>query len=36
VHDSQVAIPLMQMSADRVQWKCDLIDSAYDAKVIRD
>jgi hypothetical protein len=35
VHDSQVAIPLMQMSADRVRWKCDLMDSAYDAKLIR-
>lgn len=36
VHDSQVAIPLMQMSAARVQWKCDLMDSAYDAKAIRE
>jgi hypothetical protein len=36
VHDSQVAIPLMQMSADRVHWQCDLMDSAYDAKAIRD
>jgi transposase len=35
VHDSQVAIPLMQMSAERVRWKCDLMDSAYDAKLIR-
>ena len=35
VHDSQVALPLMQMSADRVRWKCDLMDSAYDAKLIR-
>ena len=36
VHDSQVAIPLRQMSAARVQWKCDLMDSAYDAKAIRE
>jgi hypothetical protein len=35
VHDSQVAIPLMQMSAARVRWRCDLMDSAYDAKLIR-
>ena len=35
VHDSQVAIPLMQMSAGRVRWLCDVMDSAYDAKAIR-
>jgi Transposase DDE domain/Transposase domain (DUF772) len=35
VHDSQVAIPLMQMSAERVRWQCELMDSAYDAKLIR-
>ena len=35
VHDSQVAIPLMQMSAERVRWKCETMDSAYDAKLIR-
>jgi hypothetical protein len=35
VHDSQVAIPLMQMSAGRVRWRCDVMDSAYDAKAIR-
>ena len=35
VHDSQVAIPLMQMSAQRVRWQCELMDSAYDAKLIR-
>jgi hypothetical protein len=35
VHDSQVAIPLMQMSAGRVRWCCDVMDSAYDAKAIR-
>ena len=35
VHDSQVALPLMAMSAERVRWNCDLMDSAYDAKIIR-
>ena len=35
VQDSQVAIPLMQMSASRVRWHCDVMDSAYDAKAIR-
>jgi hypothetical protein len=35
VHDSQVAIPLMTMSATRVQWRYDVMDSAYDAKRIR-
>jgi hypothetical protein len=35
VHDSQVAIPLMQMTAERVRWQCDLMDSAYDAQLIR-
>jgi hypothetical protein len=35
VHDSQVAIPLMQMSAGRVRWRCEVMDSAYDAKLIR-
>ena len=35
VHDSQVAIPLMEISKRRVQWKCDVMDSAYDAKAIR-
>ena len=35
VHDSQVAIPLMQMSASRFRWRCDVMDSAYDAKLIR-
>jgi hypothetical protein len=33
-HDSQVAIPLMQMSAQRVQGLYDLMDSAYDAEAI--
>jgi transposase len=36
VHDSQAAIPLMQMSAERVRWKCDVMDSAYYAKAIRE
>ncbi len=35
VHDWQVAIPLMQMSTERVRWKCETMDSAYDAKLIR-
>jgi len=33
-HDSQVAIPLLQMSAQRVQGLYDLMDSAYDAQAI--
>jgi hypothetical protein len=33
-HDSQVAIPLMQMSAERVRGLYDLMDSAYDAQAI--
>ena len=33
-HDSQVAIPLMQMSAQRVRTLYDLMDSAYDAEAI--
>ncbi len=34
VHDSQVAIPLMKMSAQRVVWLYDVMDSAYDADPI--
>jgi len=34
LHDSQVAIPLMQMSAERVSSLYDLMDSAYDAQAI--
>jgi hypothetical protein len=34
VHDSQVAIPLMQMSSERVTNLYDLADSAYDAPQI--
>jgi hypothetical protein len=36
VHDSQVAIPLMQMSNERVVSLYDLMDSAYDAPEIRE
>ncbi len=36
VHDSQVAIPLAQMSALRVKALYELMDSAYDATAIRD
>lgn len=34
VHDSQVAIPLMQMSSKRVTYLYELMDSAYDANLI--
>ncbi|HWH70678.1 MAG TPA: transposase, partial [Candidatus Sulfotelmatobacter sp.] len=34
VHDSQVAIPLMQMSSQRVQALYELMDSAYAAAAI--
>ena len=34
LHDSQVAIPLMQMSAQRVQALYELMDAAYDAQPI--
>jgi hypothetical protein len=36
VHDSQVAIVLAQQSAQRVQSLYELMDSAYDAHLIRD
>ncbi len=36
VHDSQVAIPLIEMSAANVRWGCDVMDAAYDAKAIRE
>ena len=36
VHDSQVAIPLATMTAQRVTNLYDLMDAAYDAKEIRD
>ena len=35
VHDSQVAIPLMEMSSNRVTYLYDVMDSAYDAQPIR-
>jgi hypothetical protein len=35
-HDSQVAIPLMQMSAGRVRSLYDLGDAAYDARAIHE
>jgi hypothetical protein len=34
LHDSQVAIPLMKMTSQRVDYLYDLIDAAYDAKPI--
>ena len=34
LHDSQVAIPLAQMSAERITSLYDLMDAAYDAKEI--
>jgi hypothetical protein len=36
LHDSQVAIPLMQMAAQRVDYLYDLQDAAYDAQAIID
>ena len=36
LHDSQVAIPLAKMTAGRVIYLYDLMDAAYDAKVIAD
>jgi hypothetical protein len=36
VHDATVAIPLMTMTAQRVTWLYDLMDSAYDANAILD
>jgi hypothetical protein len=35
-HDSQVAIPLMQMTAPRVECLYDLLDAAYDAEAIHE
>jgi hypothetical protein len=34
VHDVNVAIPLMTMTANRVTWLYDLMDSAYDADAV--
>jgi transposase len=36
LHDSQVAIPLMAMSSERVTSLYDVMDSAYDSKAISD
>ena len=36
LHDSQVAIPLAQMSSERLTSLYDLMDAAYDAKEIHD
>ena len=36
VHDSQVALPLAMMSAERVTSLYDLMDAAYDSQIIRD
>ncbi len=36
VHDSQVAIPMLRMSTERVKYLYDLMDSAYDAAPIRE
>jgi len=35
VHDSQVAIPMMHLTSQRVDYLYDLADSAYDAEAIR-
>ena len=35
VHDSQVAIPLATLTAERVDSLYDLLDSAYDAAAIK-
>ena len=34
VHDSQVAIPLMKITSSKVDYLYDLMDSAYDARLI--
>ena len=36
VHDSQVALPLAEMTKDRVTNCYDIMDSAYDSPIIRD
>jgi len=36
LHDSQAALPLMEMTRERVINLYDLMDSAYDAKIIRE
>jgi len=35
VHDSQVAIPLISLTSQRVTYLYDLMDAAYDAQAIR-
>lgn len=35
LHDSQVAIPLMRMTAERVCHEYELMDAAYDSEIIR-
>jgi hypothetical protein len=34
LHESQVAVPLMKMTSDRIDYLYDVMDSAYDAKPI--
>lgn len=34
LHESQVAVPLMKMTSERIDYLYDLMDSAYDAKSI--
>jgi len=34
LHDSQVAVPLMKMTSQRVDYLYDVMDAAYDAKTI--
>ncbi len=36
LHDSQVAIPMMKMTTERITYLYDLMDSAYDAAAIYD
>lgn len=36
LHDSQVAIPMMKMTTERVTYLYDLMDAAYDAKPIHE
>lgn len=36
VHDSQVALPLMQITSSKVTYLYEVMDAAYDAEIIRD
>lgn len=36
LHDSQVAIPLIKMTSNKVTYLYDLMDAAYDAQLIAD